>query len=145
MGGGGPAETGDYGGQIVAAIEAVLELGEIARDVFVADGVEGAGQTGLEVAEQGVGPLEGGGPDRLPARARDDRPMAAAGIGDATEGVEAVAVDRPGGTQMAHRPALDRDPAEVGDPAELDPHRLFLRGGFPRRDNRRRCGTAPAP
>src|SRR3954452_4596638 len=144
MGGGGPAEAGDHGGQIVAAIEAVLELGEIARDVFVADGMEGAGQTGLEVAEQGVGPLEGGGPDRLPAGARDDRPMAAAGIGDATEGVEAVAVDRPGGTQMAHRPALDRDPAEVGDPAELDPHRLALGDGFHGRDKGRLAGTASA-
>ena len=99
MGGGGPAETGDHGGQIVAAVEAVLELGQIARDVLVADGVEGAGQTGLEVAEQGVGPLEGGGPDRLLAGPRDDRPMAAPGIGDAAQGVEAVAVDRPGGTQ----------------------------------------------
>src|SRR3954468_5537933 len=106
--------------------------------------MEGAGQTGLEVAEQGVGPLEGGGPDRLPAGARDDRPMAAAGIGDATEGVEAVAVDRPGGTQMAHRPALDRDPAEVGDPAELDPHRLALGGGFHGRDKGRLAGPASA-
>src|SRR3954466_5077286 len=99
MGGGGPTEAGDHGRQIVAAVEAVLELGQIARDVFVADGVEGAGQTGLEVAEQGVGPLEGGGPDRLLAGARDDRPMAAPGIVDAAEGVEAVAVNRPGGTQ----------------------------------------------
>src|SRR4051794_41867100 len=70
--------------------------------------------------------------------------MAAAGIGDATEGVEAVAVDRPGGTQMAHRPALDRDPAEVGDPAELDPHRLALGGGFHGRDKGRLAGTASA-
>ena len=76
-----------------------MELGEVARDVLVADGVEGAGQTGLKIAEQGVGPLEGGGPDRLLAGPRDDRPMAAPGIGDTTEGVEAVAVDRPGGTQ----------------------------------------------
>src|SRR4051795_7657098 len=145
MGGGGPTEAGDHGGQIVAAVEAVLELGEVARDVFVADGVEGAGQTGLEVAEQGVGPLEGGGPDRLLAGARDDRPMATAGIGDATEGVEAVAVDRPGGTQMAHRPALDRDPAEVGDPAELDPHRLFFVGGVSGRGKARVARPAPAP
>ena len=80
MGGGGPAEAGDHGGQIVAAVEAVLELRQIARHVFIADGVEGAGQTGLEVAKQGVGPLEGGSPDRLLAGARDDRPMAAPGI-----------------------------------------------------------------
>src|SRR3954464_1184226 len=137
MGGGGPAETGDHGRQIVAAVEAVLELGEIARDVLVADGVEGAGQTGLEVAEQGVGPLEGGGPDRLLAGTRDDRLMAAVSIGDATEGGEAVAVDRPGGTQMAHRPALDRDPAEVGAPAELDPSRPALDGGFHSREKGR--------
>ena len=57
-----------------------MKLRQIARHVLVADGVEGAGQTGLEVAEQGVGPLEGGGPDRLLAGPRDDRPMAAPGI-----------------------------------------------------------------
>ena len=81
MVGGGPAEAGDRGGQIVAVVEAILKLSEIARDVLVADGVEGAGQTGLKIAEQGVGPLEGGGPDRLLAGTRDDRLMAAAGIG----------------------------------------------------------------
>src|SRR3954449_7985760 len=70
MGGGSPAETGDHGGQIVAAVEAVLELGEITRDVFVADGVEGAGQAGLEVAQQGVGPFcgRGGGGGRRVGR-----------------------------------------------------------------------------
>src|SRR5688500_199725 len=99
MGGGGPAEAGDHGGQIVAAVGGVLELGEVARDVLLADGMEGAGQTGLKIAEQGVGPLEGGRPDRLLAGPGDDRPMAAPGIPDAAEGVEAVAVDRPGGTQ----------------------------------------------
>jgi hypothetical protein len=62
-------------------VEAVLELSEIARDVLVANGEEGAGQTGLEVAEPGIGSLEGRGPDRLPAGARDDRSMAASGIG----------------------------------------------------------------
>src|SRR3954469_11250407 len=144
MGGGGPTEAGAHGGQIVAAGEAGLGLGEIARGVLVADGVEGAGQTGLEVAKQGVGPLEGGGPDRLLAGARDDRPMGTPGIADTTEGVEAVAVDRAGGTQMAHRPAPDRDPAEVGDPAELDPHRPALSGGFHGRDKGCLAGTAPA-
>ena len=44
---------------------------------------------------------------------------------------------------MAHRPALDRDPAEVGNPAELDPHRLALGGGFHGRDKGRLAGTAP--
>ena len=44
MDGGGPAEVGDHGGEIVAAVEAVLELGQIARHVLVTDGVEGAGQ-----------------------------------------------------------------------------------------------------
>ena len=44
---------------------------------------------------------------------------------------------------MAHRPAFDRDPAEVGDPAELDPHRLALGGGFHGCDKGRLAGTAP--
>jgi hypothetical protein len=55
-------------GQIVAAVEAALELGEIARHALLADGMEGAGQTALRYrpsgawseAEQGVGPPEGG-------------------------------------------------------------------------------------
>ena len=45
---------------------------------------------------------------------------------------------------MAHRPAFNRHPAEVGDPAELDPHRLALGGGFHGRDKGRLAGTAPA-
>ena len=39
----GPCETGDHGGEIVSPIEAVLELGEVARYVLGADGPIGAG------------------------------------------------------------------------------------------------------
>src|SRR5512132_4379567 len=56
---GSPAEPGEHGGQIVAAVEAVLELGQIARDVLVADRPIGADDRRLDVAESGVDPLEG--------------------------------------------------------------------------------------
>ena len=41
---GGPAEAGEHGGEVVAAVEAVLELGQIARDVLVADRENGGGK-----------------------------------------------------------------------------------------------------
>ena len=40
-------------------IEAPLELGEVAHDVFFADSAVGADERALDVAEQRVDPLEG--------------------------------------------------------------------------------------
>ena len=57
---GGPAEAGDHGGEIVSAVEAVFELGEVARHMLLADGAVGAGDGGLDVAQGGIDPLEGG-------------------------------------------------------------------------------------
>ena len=57
---GGPAETRRHGGEIVASIEAVGEFGQVAGDVLLADGPLGGGDGGLDVAERGIDPLEGG-------------------------------------------------------------------------------------
>src|SRR5512132_2537723 len=64
---GGATETGHHGGEIVAPIEAVREFGQVARDVFLADGPVGGGDGGLDVAERRVDPLEGGCQYRLAA------------------------------------------------------------------------------
>src|SRR5512132_4097653 len=80
-----PAEPGEHGGQIVAAVEAVLEFGQIARDVLVADRPIGADDRRLDVAGSGVDPLEGRREDGFAARAGADRLVGAAGSGDAAE------------------------------------------------------------
>src|SRR5512144_2249947 len=75
---GGPAEAGEHGGEVVAAVEAVLELGQIARNVLIADRPIGTDDRCLDVAERGVDPLEGRREDGLAARASADRLVAAA-------------------------------------------------------------------
>src|SRR3954462_4097855 len=55
----GPAQARDYGGEIVSPVEAVFELGEVARDMLAVDGAVGANNGGLDIAERGVDPLEG--------------------------------------------------------------------------------------
>src|SRR5512144_2656915 len=85
---GGPAEAWHHGGEILAPIKAVLELGQVARDVLLADCPVGGGDGGLDVAERGVDPLEGGCEHRLAAGSGVDRLMGTPGIGDAAEAGE---------------------------------------------------------
>src|SRR5512147_2483465 len=98
---GGPAEAGHHGGEIVAPIEAVRELGQVARDVLLADRPIGGGNGGLDVAERGVDPLEGRCEDRLAAGSGVDRLMRASRIRDAAEATEAIADDGAGGIEAA--------------------------------------------
>src|SRR5713101_2980160 len=53
------AEAWHHGGEIVSAVEAVLEFGEVAGYMLVADGAVSASDGALDVAEGGVDPLEG--------------------------------------------------------------------------------------
>ena len=103
---GGPAETGRHGGEIVASIEAVGEFGQVAGDVLLADGPLGGGDGGLDVAERGVDPLEGGWPHRRAAGAGADRLMCASRIGDTAEASEAIADDGAGGDRGCAGPAF---------------------------------------
>ena len=52
-------EAWHHGGEIVSAIKAVLEFGEVARYMLVADRTVGASDGALDVAKGGVDPLEG--------------------------------------------------------------------------------------
>src|ERR1700746_3619003 len=53
------AEAWHHGGEIVSAVEAVLEFGEVAGYMLVADGAVSASDGALDVAEGGVDPLAG--------------------------------------------------------------------------------------
>ena len=89
----GPAEAGQHGGEIVAPIEAVLELRQVAGDVLLTDGPVGGGD-----GRRGD-PLEGGGStalrrnpvkDRMPSRIRDTAEAAEAVADDGAGGIEAA-------------------------------------------------------
>jgi hypothetical protein len=56
---GGGQQVAEHGLEIGAAIEAPLELGEVARHVGAADCVEGAADCGFDVAEHGVDEVDG--------------------------------------------------------------------------------------
>jgi len=51
-------EPRSHGLEVMAAIEAVLQLGQVTWDMLLADGMAGARNGVLDVAEQGVGPVE---------------------------------------------------------------------------------------
>src|SRR6185312_2495848 len=72
------AEAWHHGGEIVSAGEAVLEFGEVAGYMLVADGAISASAGALDVAEGGVDPLEGRVPGGLATGSSDDRLVDAA-------------------------------------------------------------------
>jgi hypothetical protein len=68
-----------HGGQIEAPVEAVLDLGEVAKDVALGDRLERTGHGCLEIAEDRVDPTERRDPLGVLGRPlRDDRLMATA-------------------------------------------------------------------
>ncbi len=56
----GPTESRDHAGEIVSAIEPILELGEVSRHMLAADRTVGAGDRGFDVPKGGVDPFENG-------------------------------------------------------------------------------------
>ena len=116
----GPDEARDHGREIVAPVEAVLELGEVAWHVLGADGSPGSGDGGLDVAERGVDPVEGGRfRGSWPRAGLDDR-VGASGIGDGGEAGEAVADDGAGGIEGLPGEGCDGGVAKSGDAPELE-------------------------
>jgi hypothetical protein len=81
------AEAWHHGDEIVSAVKAVLEFGEAAGYMLVADGAVSASDGGLDVAEGGVDPLEGRGQGGLATGSSDDRLVDAAGVADPSEAV----------------------------------------------------------
>src|SRR3974377_365964 len=91
------AEAWHHGCEIVSAVKAVLEFGEVAGYMLIADGAVSASDGALDVAEGGVDPLEGRVQGGLATRSSDDRLVDAAGVADPSEAVQAVTDNGAGG------------------------------------------------
>src|SRR6516164_1247041 len=139
------AEAWHHGGEIVSAVKAVLEFGEVAGYMLVADGAVSAGDGALDVAEGGVDPLEGRVQGGLATRSSDDRLVDAAGVADPSEAVQAVTDNGAGGMEIALRQGRDFGTAEALHAAELQADWLALWCGFDRRHDRRLARRTAAP
>src|SRR6201992_2282767 len=84
------AEAWHHGGEIVSAVEAVLEFGEVSGYMLVVDGAVSAGDGALDIAEGGVDPLESRVQGGLATGSSDDRLVDAAGVADPSEDVQGV-------------------------------------------------------
>src|SRR4029453_14620681 len=116
--GGGPGEALDDAVELVAAIEAVGEAGEIALGVLAADVVVGAGDRGLDVAQHRVHPSERRPPGGLPAGAGDHREVVAAGLPHRRPAGETVADDVAASGEVALGELLDLLLAKALDPRQ---------------------------
>src|SRR5215831_16911429 len=106
------AEAWHHGGEIVSAVEAVLEFGEVAGYMLVADGAVSASDGALDVAKGGVDPLEGRVQGGLATGSSDDRLVDAAGVADPSEAAQAVTDNGAGGVEIALRQGRDRVPLQ---------------------------------
>src|SRR5712672_2498565 len=134
-----------HGGEIVSAVGAVLEFGEVARYMLVADGAVSASDGALDVAEGGVDPLESRVQGGLATGSSDDRLVDAAGVADPSETVQAVADNGAGGMEIALRQGRDFGTAETLHAAQLQADWLALWCGFDRRHDRRLARRTAAP
>src|SRR5260370_12758330 len=107
------AEAWHHGGEIVSAVEAVLEFGEVAGYMLVADGAVSASDGALDVAEGGVDPLESRVQGGLATGSSDDRLVDAAGVADPSEAAQAVADNGAGGMEIAPRQGRQFGTAET--------------------------------
>src|SRR6516162_6578514 len=101
------AEAWHHGGEIVSAIKAVLEFGEVTGYMLVVDGAVSASDSALDVAEGGVDPPEGRVQGGLATGSSDDRLVDAAGAADPSEAVQAVTDNGAGGMEIALRQGRD--------------------------------------
>src|SRR4051812_49485801 len=127
------AEAWHHGGEVVSAVEAVLELGKVAGYMLVVDGAVSAGDGALVVAEGGVDPLKGRVQGALATGSRDDRLVEAAGVADRREAVQAVTDNGAGGLEIALRQGRDFGTAETLHAAQLQADWLALWCSFDRR------------
>src|ERR1700751_2158501 len=139
------AEAWDHGGEIVSAVEAVLEFGEVAGCMLVADGAVSASDGALDVAEGGVDPLEGRVQGGLATGSGDDRLGDAASVADPSEAAQAVTDNGAGGMEIALRQAHDFGTAETLHAAQPQADWLALWGGFDRRHDPRLAQRTAAP
>src|ERR1700745_2319698 len=139
------AEAWHHGGEIVPAVEAVLEFGEVAGYMLVADGAVSASDGALDIAEGGVDPLESRVQGGLATGSSDDRLVDAAGVADPSEAVQAVTDNGAGGMEIALRQGRDFGTTQTVHAAQLQADWLALWCGFGRRHDRRLTRRTAAP
>src|SRR5215467_1931643 len=139
------AEAWHHGGEIVSAVKAVLEFGEVAGYMLAADGAVSTSDGALDVAEGGVDPLESRVQGALATGSSDDRLVDAAGVADPSEAMQAVTNNGAGGMEIALRQGRDFGTAETLYAAQLQADWLALWCGFDRRHDRRLARRAAAP
>src|SRR5271166_1961905 len=144
------AEAWHHGGEIVSAVEAALEFGEVAGYMLVADGAVSVSDGALDVAEGGVDPFEGRVQGGLATGSSDDRLVDAAGVADPREAVQAVTDNGAGGLEIALRHfkriglpsgVVRPPPRSASCQANRGP---ACRRCAPRRDRRRRSRSVPS-
>src|ERR1700682_1478125 len=138
------AEAWHHGGEIVSAVEAVLEFGEVAGYMLVADGAVGASDGALDVAEGGVDPLERRVQRGPAAGPGGNRLVGAAGDADTGEAAQSVTDNGADGIEIARRQGRDFGAAETLYPAQFQPDWLALRCGFDCRHERHLAGRTAA-
>lgn len=100
--------------QVKPSVEAIAERGQITRRILPkVERMVGARQAGLEIAENGVDPLELG--DLFGFAAGHDRGlMATACLGDGPEARQSIGENDAGGVEMVLRPHRNRLEGESG-------------------------------
>src|ERR1700747_2360657 len=139
------AEAWDHGGEIVSAVEAVLEFGEVAGCMLVADGAVSASDGALDVAEGGVDPFVGRVQGSLRTGSSDHRLVDAAGVADPSEAAQAGTDNGASGMEIALRQGRDFATAETLHGCKLQADCLAFCGGFARRHDRRLARRTAAP
>src|SRR5215210_6004313 len=139
---GDPAEAGHHGGKIIAAVEAILELGEPARGVLLATGSERGSDGALDVAEHRVDGLECRMTRSLAAGAGDNRLVHATRVGDAIEAAEPVGDDPRAARHDPPGDFLDVLLREPPHAPQLHAMRLAVLGGLDGGYERRLAGAA---
>ena len=140
----GVGQTFGQGIELVAAVEAPGEAGQVALGVLGADVMVGAGERRLDVAERGVDPGKGDPLGRVRPRAGDHGEVVAAGFADRRPAGQAVADHVAAGGEVALGQRRDLLLAEALDHRQPQPARLALGRGLDRRHERRLAGRTAA-
>ncbi len=127
-----PKLAEDHIFEAVAAIEAVFELGKVAGHVLGSDGMVGASDAVLDVADCRVDPFEGGNLDGPRPAARDHGVVVATGPGDGGEAAQTITDHGGPGRQQATAQLLDLGLAKPLDRPELEAADGYVHSELPR-------------
>ena len=105
--GGDRGEAGEHLGQLETAVEAILELGEIAEYIAHSDRFQSSHDRRFDIPEHGIHPAETWEFLGMSVLGRDHGRMRAAGFRHGTEAAEPVRDDARRGLQMRLRHRLD--------------------------------------